>query len=214
MYNTKILLPLAVLAGVSSAQTTTTDSAQCQSKVNALLAAAPTPSPELSSYFDSAAATLSAAGGLLDAPDVYVTGLCALATALPSSLQSEFRDYGSSLLSFASAEISSYDAIVTECVTTGPVASSITSYLHSIASEAGHLCQEQTITTTVYNNVTSGASTPYPTATSGGASGSGSGVRSTASSSTLVPTGAAARPSGVFAGAAAVGGILGAVALL
>ncbi|KAI1129769.1 hypothetical protein F5Y10DRAFT_263830 [Nemania abortiva] len=212
MYNIKALLSLAVLAGMASAQTTT-DSAECQSKVNALLAAAPTPPPELNSYFNSAAATLSGAGGLLDAPDAYVTGICSLVTILPSSLRSQFGEYGSSLLHFASVEISSYDEIVTECVTTGPVASSITSYIHSIASEPGRLCQEQTITTTAYHtvNTTSASVTPYPTATS---TSNGTIPSSAGSSSTLVPTAGAARVSGVFAGAAAVGGILGAVALL
>ncbi|KAI0876176.1 hypothetical protein GGS24DRAFT_452188 [Hypoxylon argillaceum] len=208
MYNAKVLLPLAVLAGLSLAQTTT-DAAACTSKINALLAAAPVPPAALETYLFSQPS--GGVDGLLTHPDLYVTALCSAASSLPSSLVAEFAVYGGSLLNFASVEISSYDAIVTGCITTGAAASSITSYIHSIASSPEALCQPTS--TPAAGNGTVSSVTPYPTATAS-ASSNGTVPTTTAASSTVVPTAGAAKVGGVFAGAAALGGLLGAVALL
>ncbi|KAI1197445.1 hypothetical protein F5X97DRAFT_343646 [Nemania serpens] len=193
MHKTKAILSVAALVGLSLAAGSS-DDAVCDSKENALLAMAPTPAPALQSYIISKNALPH---DLLNNPQGYVKELCGLAADLPASITADFASWGQNLLGFARTHIASYDALVTECATTGPAAASITSYLHSIVSAPERLCQPTsapTITPAI-------ASDPAPSADG--------------SLSTSSPTGAAAsRPSGVFAGAAVIGGLLGAVALL
>ncbi|GAW19769.1 hypothetical protein EKO27_g5529 [Xylaria grammica] len=205
MYNTKVLLSVAALTGASMAQTSTVfPDPACSSSIFALVAAAPTTPPELESAFSAVA---SGAGteslDLLVRPSAYVDQLCSYVSELPESILPVFASWGADLLNFASTEIDSYDGIVTKCVTTGTAASSITSFIHSIASNPAELCKESSSTPS--NGTASITSYPTPT---------GNGTTPSASSSTLIPTGAAARPTGVLAGAAAVGGVLGVVALL
>ncbi|KAI1166017.1 hypothetical protein F5B18DRAFT_116977 [Nemania serpens] len=189
MHKTKAVLSLAALAGLSLAA----DDAACENKENALLAMAPLPAPALQSYI---AEKNALPHDLLSNPEGYAKELCSLAADLPASFTGDFASWGQSLLGFASTHISSYDALVTECATTGSAAASITSYLHSIVSAPGKLCQP----TSTPSITSAAASDPAPSA---------DGAVSTSS-----PTGAAARPTGVFAGAAVMGGLLGAVALL
>ncbi|KAI1183509.1 hypothetical protein F5B17DRAFT_132733 [Nemania serpens] len=193
MHKTKVVLSLAAFAGLSLAASMD-DSAECDSKENALLAMAPTPAPALQSYIVSKGAVPH---DLLSNPEGYASELCGLAAGLPESLKVEFGSWGQNLLGFASTHISSYDALVTECATTGSAAASITSYLHSIVSAPDRLCQP----------------TSTPSITSAATSDSTPSANS-APLSTSSPTGAAARPSGILAGAAVMGGLLGAVALL
>lgn len=207
MHNAKVLLFVAVFAGASMAQTTTAafPDPACETSVFALLGAAPTTPPEIESalleYYPEGADSTN--GALLLSPSAYVSTLCSIATQLPAPVLSQFGSWGSELLEFAATEISSYDWIITKCVTTGEAAASITSYIHSIASHPGELCHVEASPT---NGTTSIA--PYPTPTGNGTT-----------SSTKLPTSSislagASMPTGVFAGAAAVGCILGAVALL
>ncbi|KAI0459495.1 hypothetical protein F5B21DRAFT_511219 [Xylaria acuta] len=203
MYNNKILLPVAALAGASLAQSFSSDQSACAASTSRLIAGGPTLPAELSPYLagplgggngattTSAYASTTLPPDTLADPDGYVSVLCSVAAELPSSLLPPFQSWGSGLLKYGSSHISEYDAYVTECVTTGPAAATITSYLHSILTGTGGLCQ--------------------PTSAPGGAS---NGTASTSTSATLVPTAAAARPTGVIAGAAALGGLIGAVALL
>ncbi|KAI3319241.1 hypothetical protein HD806DRAFT_525560 [Xylariaceae sp. AK1471] len=202
MYNTKVLLSLAVLAEASMALA---PSSVCDGLVSELLGGAPTPAPALASAI-SKDSTVAGSNNLLAAPQDFVHEVCSFVSELPPSLLPEFASYGSALLHYASTEITSYDALVTSCVTTGPAASSITSYLHSLVSATTPLCRPTGAAAGASNGTA--AVTPYPT---------GTGAVPTVTSSTTslsVPTAAAARVSGVLAGAAAVGGILGAVALL
>ncbi|KAI8944017.1 hypothetical protein F4801DRAFT_573125 [Xylaria longipes] len=213
MYNKKALLPVAVLAGASLAQTTLDQSA-CDSIRNSFIANAPTAAPELLPYVaaplgigNSATSTAANASttlppDTLEDPEGYVSLLCSVAADIPSSLLPEFQSWGSGLLSYGSVHISDYDAFVTECVTTGAAAATITSYLNSILTGTGGLCQPTSAPGSAPNGT---LSTPAPTAT---------GTNSTSTSATSVPTAAAARPTGVLAGAAALGGLIGAVALL
>ncbi|KAI1108130.1 hypothetical protein F5Y14DRAFT_437307 [Nemania sp. NC0429] len=193
MHKIKAILSLAALAGLSVTAESPDNAAEvCDRKENALFAMAPTPAPALQSYIISKNALPH---DLLSNPEGYAKELCGLAADLPTSITDEFASWGQSLLKFASVHISSYDALVTECATTGSAAASITSYLHSIVSAPERLCQP-----------TSAPSiTPAPT---------NDPAPSANSVSTSSPTGAAARPSEVFAGAAAIGGLLGAMALL
>ncbi|KAI0453476.1 hypothetical protein F5B21DRAFT_479432 [Xylaria acuta] len=207
MYNPKVLLALAALADASLAQTFTAPG--CSSSITELLLAAPTLPADLASAFGTQATGDLSIDGLLSHPDVYVEQICEAAGSLPSSLLPEFASWGSSLLYFASVEISSYDAVVTKCITAGTEAASVTSYIHSIVSSPERLCQ-LTSTSTPSGGKGTASITPYPTATPAGNSTSpGTGVPTTS-----VPTAAAARPTGAFIGAAALGGLLGAVALL
>ncbi|KAI1170886.1 hypothetical protein F4777DRAFT_89567 [Nemania sp. FL0916] len=205
---TKKILSLAALAGASMAQIT--PAPDCQSKINALLGAAPTAAPELESMFENMGSNTNGnpPTDLLVQPDVYVEELCKFAGSLSPSLLSEFGSYGQELLHFASVSISAYDDIVTNCVTTGAAATSITSYLHSIVSATTPLCQPTPTSSGASNGTAS--ITPYPTS----GSGSNGTIPTPTSTTSLIPTAAAARASGMFAGAAAVGGLLGVVALL
>ncbi|KAI0096925.1 hypothetical protein GGR51DRAFT_542336 [Nemania sp. FL0031] len=209
MYSTKVLLPVAALAGTSLAQAYTASS--CSSIVSSFIAAAPTFPSAIAPYLESAlsspapTATTTLPPDTLADPEGYVKLLCSLAAELPSTLLPDFQGWGSSLLSYGSVHISAYDSFVTECVTTGPMATSITSYLNSILTGTGGLCAP-TATPGASSGTGSASTTPAPTVT---------GTNSTATiSSTSIVTAAAARPTGVFVGAAAVGGLLGAAALL
>ncbi|KAI1746951.1 hypothetical protein F4782DRAFT_552860 [Xylaria castorea] len=207
MYN-KILLPVAAFAGVSLAA----DSAACSASRAGFIAGAPTFAPELGPYLDgplgggSGATTTAAFASTTLPPDTladpegYVSVLCSVAAELPASLLPEFQSWGGSLLKYGSSHISQYDDFVTDCVTTGPAAATITSYLNNLLTGTGGLCSKPT-------SAPGGAS-------NGTASATPTGTNSTHTSATLIPTAAAARPTGVLAGAAALGGLIGAVALL
>ncbi|KAI1144843.1 hypothetical protein F4825DRAFT_300866 [Nemania diffusa] len=214
MHSNNILLPMAALASGSLAQSLSP--ASCSAIVDYFRSAAPTYAAALSPYLDvplnsrvqtASTATITLPPNTLEDPEGYVELLCSIADELPSSLLPDFQDWGSELLSYGSVHISSYDAYVTECVTTGPAASSITSYLNSILTGTGGLCQPTATPSGASNGtaVTTPATTPAPTAT---------GTNSTTTAATSVVTGAAARPTGAIIGAAAIGGLLGAVALL
>ncbi|KAI1125674.1 hypothetical protein F5Y10DRAFT_246575 [Nemania abortiva] len=209
MHNTKVLLPVAALAVTSMAQTPTATDAACLASLSQF-ADAPTPAPELASYIASLVGTgpVTAPGHTTALPDFtledpvgYQDLICSIAGELPASLIPDFQSYGSGLLSYGSVHISQYDAYITDCITTGEAASTLTSELHSMLLGTGGLCSSVATTTpTGYGNGT------YPT-------GTGS-IPTATSSSTLIPTAGAARPTGAVVGVAAIGGLLGAAALL
>ncbi|KAI1354496.1 hypothetical protein F5Y01DRAFT_302502 [Xylaria sp. FL0043] len=212
MYGAKVLLSVAALAGTSLAQTTTSKSPACQESLQAF-SDVPLPSPALASYLAGGSGGSSSGGGGggsggLDAtfedPDGYQAYVCSVAATLPKSLISEFQSFGSSLLSYGSVHLSQYDAYVTDCIASGEAASTITSQLHDMLTGTGGMCKQPAATATTtptFNGTTyltgTGSYTPGPTATS-----------------TMVPYAAAARPTGAVVGAAALGGLLGVVALL
>ncbi|KAI0798760.1 hypothetical protein GGR55DRAFT_554221 [Xylaria sp. FL0064] len=216
MYNAKVLLSAAALAGSSMAQSATptafsTNSAACAASLTSFTDA-PTPAPELASFFASVVGTgpVTAPGETtalpdftLEDPDGYQALFCSVAAELPASLIPDYKSYGEGLLSYGSAHLSQYDAYITDCITTGSAASSLTSALHKMLdATGGGMCQ--TTSTAAPGGSSNGT---YPT-------GTGSYTVSPSSTSTLIPTAAAARPTGAVLGAAALGGLLGAVALL
>ena len=154
---------------------------------------------------------------VFDGSSFILNADCSLAGQLPASVLSDFVAWGPSLLHFASVEISSYDAVVTQCVATGAPGASITSYIHSIASNPGRLCQPTATATpsagagngTTATAAPSGSITPYPTASANGTAPAG-----TPSPTSAIPTAGAARPTNLLVGAAAIGGLIGVVALL
>ncbi|KAI0813334.1 hypothetical protein GGR55DRAFT_570675 [Xylaria sp. FL0064] len=202
MYNTKVLLFVAAFTGASMAQTSTPFPApDCASSISALVAAAPTIPPDFIPAFEALAPNGDTASlNLLGSPSSYVAGICSFANALPASKLSEFGKWGSSLLEFVATETASYDGVVTKCVAIGAEGAAITSYIHSIASHPGELCK----ITRSPSNGTATVTSSYPTATGNG----------TSSPTSSIPVAGAARHTGVLAGAAALGGLVGAVALL
>ncbi|KAI0533714.1 hypothetical protein GGR58DRAFT_521179 [Xylaria digitata] len=212
MHSTKALLSIASLIGVALAQNDL--DSECAKTTSSLIAEGPTIPAVLSPYLVSAVgdtvrtvatATITEAPDTLSDPEGYVELLCSVAGELPSSLLPDFASWGAELLSYGSAHISIYDAYVTQCVTTGEAAASITSYLNALLTGTAGFCQPTATPGNAPNGTIS--TTPVPTTTSGANS-------TTSISTTSVITGAAARPTGVLVGAAAIGGLIGAVALL
>lgn len=208
MYNVKVFfLSVATFAAASIAQTSTLfPDPACSSSRSAIIAAAPTIPPNVNSaLLDISPNGADPAGGdLLLNPASYVSSLCSVAGKLPSPVLSNFGAYGSALLEFVATEIDSYDGVITKCIATGEQGASITSYIHSIASYPGELCKAQS---TPSNGTAS--ITPYPTPTSNGTATTSAGLPTSS-----ISLAGATMPTGIFAGAAAVGGLLGAVALL
>ncbi|KAI0547931.1 hypothetical protein F4679DRAFT_552600 [Xylaria curta] len=208
MHYTKIIAPLAALVSASIAQEFPDPG--CSSSRAELRDAAPTPPPSLEPFLGVEAGKNQSQGApnadiLLSNPDIYVAQVCNLVASLPSSVLGDFRSWGSSLLHFASVEISSYDAVVTKCITTGAAAASITSYIHSIASAPEALCRP---TSTSGGGNATASITPYPTPTGNGT------TPGTSVPSTSVPTAGAAGRAGGLAHAAVIGGLFGGLALL
>ncbi|KAI0108711.1 hypothetical protein GGR51DRAFT_548211 [Nemania sp. FL0031] len=200
MHSTKILFAFASLTGTALSQKS--DSEFCSAFFTSFLSVilnsdVPTPTA-IVDYLAQQSPTVTAAPlTTLDFAS-HAQELCELATELPSSLLPEFRDYASGLLAWGKSYSSEHIAYVTDCAPESEVASR-SSYLEYVFTATGNFCTETAAPGSASNGT-------YPTAT----------PTATASntSSTLVVTAAAAKPTGACLGAAAVGGILGAAALL
>ncbi|KAI1178608.1 hypothetical protein F4777DRAFT_78621 [Nemania sp. FL0916] len=215
MYSTRIILSIAALAGTSLSQKS--DSQFCSafftSFVSIIEDVAPMTPPAILSFLAQSTETETASSTTTAPPLTtldfasHAQELCEIATELPSSLLPEFQTYAAALLSFGRAYSSDHLAYVSDCAPEDEVASR-TSYLNYIFTATGNFCEGQTPTPTP-----GGASngtyypTPTPTATSSYTAGLNS-------STTSVVTAAAAKATGVYLGAAALGGILGAAAML
>ncbi|KAI1168180.1 hypothetical protein F5B18DRAFT_658553 [Nemania serpens] len=188
MHAIKIFLSLGPLAAGSLAENFSSDPS-CPSSILSLYQAAPVAPPYVASYASS---------------------LCEIAGEFPASQLSGFASWGQSLLSYAVTELPEYDALVTNCFATGAAAASATSYIHSIASQTGPLCKA-TSAPSGGNGASNGTATitaaPTPTDTSGSYPGS-------SSTTSVVVTGLATKPTSMFANAASIAVILAAVALL
>ncbi|KAI0502887.1 hypothetical protein F5B22DRAFT_652639 [Xylaria bambusicola] len=215
MYSTKIFLPLTALMGASFAQTSA--SLDCSQSVSYFIANAPTMAPELLPYLDGpfntpvhtlpdGSVTTLPPDTLAD-PEGYVEVVCAVASELPSSVLPAFQSFGQGLLSYGSVHISEYDQFVRELLILKHDHRDLhnsRNYLNSILLGTGGLCQPTATPGGSANGTLS--TTPAPTAT---------GTNSTSGSyPTSVVIAAASKPTGVFVGAAAVGGLIGAVMLL
>ncbi|KAI1300899.1 hypothetical protein F5Y03DRAFT_363244 [Xylaria venustula] len=203
MHSTKIFA-LAAFAGLSLAQKS--DSAFCAAFFTSFLSVievsdAPTPTGIVSFLAQQSPTTTAPPLTVLDFAS-HAQELCELATELPPSLLSEFSTYAAELLSFGKEYSSEHIAYVTDCAPESEVASR-SSYLEYVFTATGNFCTE---TATPGGSSNGTYPTPTPTATSY-PTGSNN-------STTLVVTAAAAKPTGGCLGAAAVGGILGAAALL
>ncbi|KAI1419146.1 hypothetical protein F5Y12DRAFT_779486 [Xylaria sp. FL1777] len=207
MRSTKVLSFIAALTGMSLSQKS--DSEFCASDVSRFFSLvgsqAPTTPAAILSFIAShteipSIPTTLTPGATLDFVG-HQSQLCALATALPSSLLPEFQTLAAGLLSVGKVYSSDLIAYVTDCFPEDEVAST-TSYLDYIFTATGNICAE--------------TPTPAPGGASNGTypTSSPTVTGALSSSTILVPTAAAARPTGALLGAAAAGGMLGAAAML
>ncbi|KAI0534606.1 hypothetical protein GGR58DRAFT_482202 [Xylaria digitata] len=202
MHSTRVL-SIAALAGTALSQTS--DAEFCSSLQNAflssLLPAAPTTPADILSFIATATG-IPALPTTID-PSAHQDQLCAIATALPSSLLPEFQTFAGGLLDFGRSYSDQLIEYITDCVPE-PEAASMTSYVDYVFTATGNICAETATavpgSTALNGTYPTGTGSVYPTATG--------------SSSSLIPTAAAARPTGAFIGAAAVGGAIGAAAML
>ncbi|KAI8945589.1 hypothetical protein F4801DRAFT_597773 [Xylaria longipes] len=208
MYSTKILLSIAALVSTSLSQKS--DSQFCSafftSFVSIIEEVAPTTPSAILSFFPQSTETASPTASTLPLAALdfasHAQELCEVATELPSSLLPEFQTFAAELLSFGRAYSSEHIAYVTDCAPEEEVASR-TSYLDYVFTATGNFCEQ----TPAPGGASNGTyPTPTPTATS-----SYAGLNS---STTLIATAAAAKPTGVCLGAAAMGGVVGAAAML
>ncbi|KAI1328334.1 hypothetical protein F5Y16DRAFT_159124 [Xylariaceae sp. FL0255] len=212
MYTKAVLPTAAALAGLSSAATTITPApgtttgvfgGACSSEYNSLASAFPTPTGELlNSIIIYAESIESNPTQTTNNPLQYATDVCAFESSLPSSLESDFSAYVTSVKSFASASSSAIDALITDCLTTGDAASAFSSLLNSFVTATGPLCTATPASNGTITSTFSYSASPTPTTTSSG--------NPTSSPS----TGGAPAPTGMLAGAAAAAGFLGAAIFL
>ncbi|KAI0815381.1 hypothetical protein GGR55DRAFT_699227 [Xylaria sp. FL0064] len=131
MHSTKFFLFSSFAIGALAQNFT---DACCSSSWLALEAAAPQPASYIRSILPDPVSILKDPAG-------YASSLCEAAAQLPASELSGFEDWGQSLLSFASVEIKSYDALI-PCFATGYAVVTASRYINSIVSQTAPLCQE------------------------------------------------------------------------
>ncbi|TGJ78593.1 hypothetical protein E0Z10_g10167, partial [Xylaria hypoxylon] len=192
MYNKNVLLAVAALTATSLAQSSSSssDDPACTQSYVSLLAGAPTPGSELASAITSYASAeqQSLSSEAAANPLGLVTQVCDFSSGLPSSLQSEFDSYATSVISYLSASSSEIDAVITNCVATGSEGDAYTSYVNSFATHTGPLCSATGSST--------GIITPSstPTASETGSITTGGGGSATTDVTTTPSTDAAAQP--------------------
>lgn len=203
MLNAKVLVSVAALASASLAQTATSTDPACLSSLEEIGKGAPTPAPPLQSYLATVlgtgphtapGATTALPDNSLEDPDGYAAYYSSIASALPKSIVPYFKSHAADLMSFGRAHLSDYDAYITNCITTGEAAASLTNALHKMLEPTATVSGTGTYSTTP---------TPTPTGTNS---------TTTPTTSASIPTGAAARPTGAIVGVVAIGGLLGAIA--
>ncbi|KAI8952526.1 hypothetical protein F4801DRAFT_541154 [Xylaria longipes] len=216
MHGNKFLLSVFTLAGTALAQSSTSKDPACLASFTRFRKEVPTIPPALHSYLDNLlpdgpvtapSQTTALGGDTLANPEGYQEVFCSIASGLPVSLLPDLKSYGAGLLSYGSVHLGEYDAYVTNCVTTGEAASTILSQIHAMFTGTADLCQ-LTTSAVAPGGSSNGTypATPAPTATSSNTNHT--------SLTTSIPFAAAAKPTGAFVGAVAIGGLLGAVAML
>ncbi|KAI0452290.1 hypothetical protein F5B21DRAFT_516187 [Xylaria acuta] len=205
MYSTRVLLFVAAFAGASLSQKS--DAEYCSSKMSSffswVVAEGPTTPAAVLSFL--ATQTNSKPPLSTFGPEAHGEEICSIYSELPPSLLPELQTYITSVLSFGNANSEVLLGVATDCVPEENVAS-VTSYIHEMLTPTGNPCQA----TPAPGGAANGTypTSPAPTATSSYA-GTGNYTYTTS-----IVTAAAARPTGVLLGAAAIGGVLGAAAML
>ncbi|KAI8623296.1 hypothetical protein F5Y19DRAFT_493103 [Xylariaceae sp. FL1651] len=205
MYSFKILLLVAAFAGTSLSQKS--DAEYCSSKMSSFFSWAATEGPTTPAAVLTYIATAPNSRPPLTTfgPSAHGDEICSIYSKLPPSLLSEFKTYITSVLSFGSANSDVLIGVATDCVPEAQIAS-VTSYIKAMVTETDHPCEATPAPGGAVNGTY--PTSPVPTATSSYAS------QGNYTHTTSIITAAAARPTGVFMGAAAIGGILGAAAML
>ncbi|KAI1113852.1 hypothetical protein F5Y14DRAFT_441605 [Nemania sp. NC0429] len=200
----KLISSLGLFAAGSLAQSFTSDPS-CPSSILSLYKAAPSAPPYIATILPDPASAFKY-------PWEYASSLCEIANEFPASQLSGFASWGQALLGYAATELPEYDALVTKCYATGAEAASATSYIHSIASQTGPLCEVTSAPSpSGMNGVSNGTATLTTAPTSTIASIS---FQVNSSTTPIVATGSAAKPIKMFASATSLAALLAAVALL
>lgn len=213
MYGLKVLLLTATLACRSMAQQQS-DAAYCASKMSSFISWANTEGPTTpAAVLEFIASQTNYKPPLTTfGPEAHGEEICSIYRALPDSLLPEFQTYIVSVLSFGAANSDVLIGVATECAPRDQVAS-ITSYIHEMLTPTG-LCDETPTPTPTPGGMANGTHptsvySPYPTATGSYPTQGGN-----SSYPTSIVTAGAPRATGALFGAAAIGGFLGAAALL
>ncbi|KAI0904694.1 hypothetical protein F4823DRAFT_614087 [Ustulina deusta] len=204
MYSTKVLFFIAAFAGISVSQKS--DAEYCASKMTSFFswaAAGPTTPAAVLSFL--ATQTDSKVPLATFDPHGHQDEICSILNELPPSLLPEFETYIVSVLSFGNAHSTVLLDLATDCVPEDEVAS-VTSYIYEMLTPTGNACE----VTPAPGGAANGT---YPTSPAPTATGSFT-SHGNYTYSTSIVTAAAARPTGALLGAAAMGGFLGAAALL
>ncbi|KAI0534224.1 hypothetical protein GGR58DRAFT_483455 [Xylaria digitata] len=205
MYGPKVLFFAAALAGTALSQKS--DAKYCSSKMSSffswVVAEGPTTPAAVLNFL--ATQTNSKPPLSTFGPEAHGEEICSIYSELPPSLIPEFKTYITSVLSFGNANSEVLLGVATDCVPEDKVAS-VTNYIHEMLTPTGNSCEA----TPAPGGAANGT---YPTSPAPTATGSYT-SRGNYTYPTSIATGAAARPTGAFLGAAAIGGVLGAAALL
>ncbi|GAW23450.1 hypothetical protein ANO14919_130090 [Xylariales sp. No.14919] len=210
------VLFLAAFAGTALSQKS--DAEYCASKQSSffswVVAEGPTTPAAVLSYI--ATVTNSRPPLATFGPEAHGEEICSIYSELPPSLLPEFVTYITSVLSFGNANSDVLLGLATDCEPEDKVAS-VTDYIHQMLTPTGNPCAATTTTTGAAPGGGANGTypttrySPLPTATS---TLPGPGANSTYPTSIVTAGGAVARPTGVLLGAAALGGVLGAAAML
>lgn len=191
---------------------------ECQASVFAILSDLPTPTPPLVSYLASFAAT---------ANPTDPAALCAVTSALPTSLTSAYSSYDRAASSWYSGHSAEVAQLASDCAGAGAGgAQALTEAITALETYTAGGCTGTLPTEAA--GLTSLIPLVNATATNGTGAGAGAGAGTTATptgpsasgtgsqggNTSSIAQGAAARPTGVVAGAMAAAGLLGAVAML
>ncbi|KAI0485729.1 hypothetical protein F4859DRAFT_393754 [Xylaria cf. heliscus] len=204
MYNPKVLLFIAALAGTALSQKS--DAEYCSWKMSSFFSFVVAEGPTTPAAVLSFLATQTNSKPPLSTygPEAHGEEICSIYSELPPSLVPEFQTYITSVLSFGNAHSDVLLGVASDCVPEDKVAS-VTSYIHEMLTPTGNPCQA----TPAPGGAANGT---YPTSPAPTATSSYAGPGNYTSSTSIVTAAAAARPTGILLGAAA--GVLGAAVML
>ncbi|KAI1184864.1 hypothetical protein F5B17DRAFT_446611 [Nemania serpens] len=207
MHSLQALLFIAAFAGPSLSQKS--DAEYCASKMSSFFSWAMNEGPTTPVAVLSFLATQTNSRPPLSqfGPSLHGDEICSIYSELPPSLTHEFQTYITSVLSFGNANSDVLIGVATDCVPEQSVAS-VVNYIHEMLTPTGNPCQPTPTPGSVANGTY--RTTPAPTATGSFYTSSSNYTYATS----VVTAAAPGRPTGVFLGAAAIGGVLGAVAML
>ncbi|KAI1197734.1 hypothetical protein F5X97DRAFT_324156 [Nemania serpens] len=186
MYSPERILLIAALAGISLAQTFFYPA--CAATFSSLAAIVPTYAPALAPWLQAPLAgsgrvTIVTANPLAD-PEFYVE-----------------QTWASEITSFDRDHISVYDTFITDCISTGAAGATVASYINSVLTATGNICQATATPSGVGSAAGAGpiSTTPAPTAT---------GINYNPSNTAIsVAIAGAFKTTGILVGAAAMGGL-------